>query len=338
LVVPVAFLASFIFAVTTASGATSGRPVFLVVAFASSSNEVVGHTYDGAGHLIRTITAPRGASISWSPNGSQLAFTDTTGIWVERADGTHKRQLLETKTTCTAVCLSVPTAVWSPDGKTLAVGGTDPITTGFVRIDVSSGRVTQLRTARRGTRYIPIAYSPNGKLLAYATDKNTTDEALLVCNADGSNPRLLHRFHDHHDGPGVATWSPDSTRLAFTDDGRDARDPNFGIVDVASAHLHAVAPRQPVYDQSPAWSPNGARLAVGRFKGKAFTVGANGSGIRLLPITATGALWLRDGDLVLARGVNGHSFAILHAAHGEPRTLFTLPYREELYTPLRQAA
>jgi Tol biopolymer transport system component len=329
-------LVSFVFSVV-ASGATSRRPVFLVVAFSPSSSEMVAHTYDRTGHLIHTVAAPAGSNISWSPDGSQVALADTTGLWVERADGTQRRQLLETKTVCTAVCLSAPTVVWSPDGKTLAVGGVDPITTGFVHVDVSSGRVSQVRIAKRGTRYIPIAYSPNGKLLAYATDKDTRDEALLVCNADGSKSRLLHQFHDHHDGPGVATWSPDSTRLAFTDDGRDARDPNFGIIDVATARLHAIAPHQPIYDQSPAWSPSGSRLAVGRFKGKAFTISANGAGMSVLAITASGALWLRNGDLVLTRGTNGHSFAILRAAHGQPRALFTLPYREVLYTPLRAA-
>jgi WD40 repeat protein len=90
------------------------------------------------------VNAPSGTTITWSPDGWQLALADAAGLWVERADGSGKRELLKKRTTCTIVCLGT-TAVWSPDGRTLAVGGVDPITTGFVRFEVSSGRVSQLR-------------------------------------------------------------------------------------------------------------------------------------------------------------------------------------------------
>jgi WD40 repeat protein len=320
--------ALLVVAVVGTAPAAPQRPWLLVVAYAPPSYQTVAHAYDNTGRLIATVRASNGTSISWSPDGSLLALSDSSGVLVERRDGSGKRQLLKAKTICTTVCLSAPTAVWSPDGKTLAVGGGDPKTSGFVRIDVVSGHVSQLGIARPGARYIPIAFSPDGKLLAYATDKNNANEALFVSRADGTRQRLLHQFQDHHDGPGVATWSPDSGHIAFTEDGRAAEDPRFGIVDVATARIHAFAPHQ-VGDQSPAWSPDGSRLALAQFRGPAFTVAADGSGFRPLPIMGTIALWLRNGDILLTRGASNHSLAIVTAAHGPARTLLTLPYREQ---------
>jgi len=44
------------------------------------------------------------------------------------------------------------------------------------------------------------------------------------------------------------------------------------------------------------------------------------------------ALWLRDGDLLVSRGVNSRSVSILRGGRGPARTLFTLPGRAQLLT------
>jgi dipeptidyl aminopeptidase/acylaminoacyl peptidase len=154
----------------------------------------------------------------------------------------------------------------------------------------------------------------------------------VVARADGSHPRVLHRFGDPiHDGPGAATWSPDSTRIAFTDDGRDPRDPRLAIVDVESGQLWVLDPHS-VYDQSPAWSPDGKRLALTQYDDSAFTVATDGSGFTSLGVRGTVPLWLHEGDVLVAAGTTGHLIDLIPQAQGPPRTLVTLPSREQLLT------
>ncbi len=142
-------------------------------------------------------------------------------------------------------------------------------------------------------------------------------------NADGTHVRVLFNFSEAiHDGPGRATWSPDGTRIAFTDDGRDPKDPRFAFVDVRTGKVHAL-PAHSVYDQGPAWSPNGTRLAMAQYQGAAFTIGTDGTRFRSLGKRAGLVAWLTTGDILFA-GPNEHSLFF------RGRRLLTLPRGEQL--------
>jgi len=336
-VIVVALAAITAFA-ATAGQASAPTEQLLVVSSGLPSFRPVAHVYDGAGHLMSTVAARSGGtSLTWSPDGSLLAVADHTGVSVERADGSGQRRLVSIKTLCTRTCLAMPAVSWTPDSKRLAIGGIDPQTTGFDLVDAGSGRIVPFRRPRANVRYVPIAFSPNGRSLAYTLSRGDFGTssccltALIVARSDGTQPRILHRFGDPiHDGPGAATWSPDSTRIAFTDDGRDPKDPRLAIVDVrGSGTLHALDPRN-VYDQSPAWSPDGTRLALTQYKGPAFTISADGTHFRSLAVNGTAALWLRNGDLLLTKGSSAHSVSILRHSAEPAHTLFTLPNHEQL--------
>jgi len=154
---------------------------------------------------------------------------------------------------------------------------------------------------------------------------------LVVAHANGSHPRILRRFGDPiHDGPGLATWSPDSTRIAFTGGGRDPRDPRLAVVDVQSGQLHALDPHR-VYDQSPAWSPGGTSLALTQYVGPAFTVAADGTGFHSLGVQGDIAIWLRAGDVLIAAGNAGHTIVDIRPGQREaPRTIIRLPAGESV--------
>jgi dipeptidyl aminopeptidase/acylaminoacyl peptidase len=318
-----------------ASGSAAGsglRERLLVVSSVLRSRRQVGHVYDGSGRLVHTLVSPEFASLSWSPNGRMAAIVSKNSVWVERANGGDRRLLVRIKTRCTTECTDLSVA-WTSNGRRLAVGGTDPHTTGFELVDVATGRAMAIGKPHSFVFYSPIAFSPNGRWLEYgfsggkAGTASCCVEELVVSRADGTKPRVLHDFGDPiHDGPEDSTWSPDSTRIAFTDDGRDPKDPRLAIVDVRSGRLHALNPHQ-IYDQYAAWSPNGRRLALAQYRGSVFTVATNGSGLRSLHAKAVGVVWLRDGDLLLARA---DVIDILPGGQGSPRTFIVLPGREQL--------
>jgi Tol biopolymer transport system component len=331
-------VAAVVAAALVGTGSAASGERLLVVAAAPPSYREVGLVYDGSGHLIRTVRTPtRGpyAMLTWSANGSMVAIADQAGVWVERSDGNRRRQLLGTNTSCSTTCVGTPSVAWTPDGTHLAVGGIDPATTGLDLINVKTGTRRQLRTPRPYVFYTPIGYSPDGRWLALAIARGNggtascCSEALAVARADGTHLQVLFRFADAiHDGPGAATWSPSSSRIAFTDDGRATEDPRLAIVDVPSGTVHRLDPRN-AYDQSPAWSPDGKRLALADSQ-SSFTEATDGSGLQPLGIPGTHTLWLHNNDLLLATGTTGHQIDLFAQGQGTARLFVGLPGRDQL--------
>ena len=150
---------------------------------------------DGSGQTMIAETT-RGGSLTWSPDGTKLAFDDVGGIYTVNADGTG-----ETRVPTTSHPDQWPS--WSPDGTKLAVrifeGRTAAID--IVNID-GSGR----RRLITGDVAHP-AWSPDGSRIAYHSGRE-----LYVVNVDGSSRRKLTSTGGYDDEP---AWSPDGRQIAF---------------------------------------------------------------------------------------------------------------------------
>lgn len=292
---------------------------------------------DGRGHVVRRFEQGR-YGIGWprfSPNGTMVAWIDPRGLNIANTDGTGRRLLVAASARCKQVCIGMSYA-WSPDSSTIAVGGAGVQTGELVTVNVSTGVETRIAPVARYTNYFVIGYSPDGSRLAIDIESGDAGTAscckslLVVEHPDGTGERLLFSFFDAiHDGPGDATWSPDGTKLAFTEDGMDLRDPRFAVIDVATATVHVITLANTA-DTSPVWAPDSSALTAVTYTTRPLRYSVNTVSLASGTPTKIGigsepAAWYEDGTILSAGGANENTLYVFDAAGGMPRPLFTLP-------------
>ncbi len=100
-----------------------------------------------------------------------------------------------------------------------------------------------------------VAWSPNGEYIVYRT---TNLAGINIVNSDGTNRRQL-TSNPYSYADGVATWSPDSQKIAYVSY-REGSNSEICIVNVDGSSQRCLTD-QPGYDTSPAWSPDGKYIA-----------------------------------------------------------------------------
>ena len=178
----------------------------------------------------------------------------------------------------------------SPDGSRVAFAvtrmerETDAYRSAIWVVDTAGGAPRQFTAGEK--RDSSPRWSPDGRWLAFLSERNEDRPQLALMPADGGESRLLTKLPL---GAGVPTWSPDSARLAFSAKTGTPPDPDpkkakpyrrissmkyrgnaQGFTYDQRRHLFVVdlARGDPLQltdgdwdDTQPAWSPDGARLA-----------------------------------------------------------------------------
>jgi len=159
--------------------------------------------------------------------------------------------------------------------------------------------VSDLDGARRrvltdtSAAYYNLAWSPDGRKLA-ATRNDTSGLQVVVMDADGTHARLVTHAGPAEGRPQWPAWSRDGKKLAVQAGRYSRSDPaqsvsDVWVIDLASGRISNLTRNHPpVLDETPAWFPDGKRLAfqsdrTGRFE--VWTMRADGSGQR--PLTGT---------------------------------------------------
>jgi TolB protein len=191
---------------------------------------------DARGGEPRRITTSRDVdSAVPSPDGRTLLVTRdehpgkrpfTTGLWLLDADGGNERRLLPAEDGQLDFAGS-----WSPDGRTIAftrcsqllpdASGLIENTCAIYTVSADGFGLRELAERSSGP-----AYSPDGRLIAFASDRDEhgrhatgNDEEmfsseLYVMEADGDDQRRLTETESlDENGP---VWSPDGSRIAYT--------------------------------------------------------------------------------------------------------------------------
>ena len=193
------------------------------------------------------------APLSWRPDGAEFAFTGIAEVFLVRADGGGARRIN---------VAGAEGPVFAPDGHTIAFtrsGGREAATW---TVDLASGTQHQLTPWRRGLRYLPSSYSPDGTtLLATRFDSH---------RGGGAEPVALHlgtggvtRLLDEGREP---VYSPDGSEIALLRAAGKRRTDDLFVMDAASGALRRLT-RTPDKDEYFAsWDPSGERIAFARFQ------------------------------------------------------------------------
>ncbi len=162
-------------------------------------------------------TAVVGISASFAAHATQdlpgrLLFARDGDLWVLDSSGAHQLAL--------GGALTQPTR--APDGSTLAYVYRGTNFADIFITDDQGQSLTRLTNSQstildNNDWNLRPTYSPDGKLMAFVSDKTSTFPTLSVMNAaDGSGRHALATPGLQQEGVDALAWSPDGLQLAFT--------------------------------------------------------------------------------------------------------------------------
>jgi len=247
-----------------------------------------------------------GRSMYWAAGGKFIVYEDR-GLWVMRADGSHKRRLADGS--------SRPAL--SPRGRMLAqltgtpeeLGGRHLI---FRTVGTRVGRPVRtfrLRLAPSDDFYSDPSWAPDESAVAFRTRAG-----IFVADLRSGVRLIDRRITDFG-----SAWSPDSRRIAVSSCPQQNRCKLMVMSREGTRRRRVVGTSSGI---SPfAWSPDGRRLAFSRPSG-IYVVRPNGSGLRRVASkTASELAWSPDNKRLAYIGPDGIS--VLDVAGGRPRLITT---------------
>lgn len=206
------------------------------IAFVSTRDTVPGerrvsqlYVMNADGTSPRPLTDRAGGyvegSLAWSPDGTRLVYVCREfgdlqeQLCVIGADGAGRRRLLP------AGWRGIDPA-WSPDGRTIAFSGWDPVNVGYLHlwgVAPEGGAPRQISVALNTLHEQQPAWSPDGTRLAFQGIRPRPPYApglpeVFTMRVDGSERSPLIADMSPVSTSSSARWSADGTRIAFLRD------------------------------------------------------------------------------------------------------------------------
>lgn len=199
-------------------------------------------------------------AVTWSADGKHLAFTGMlvksmkpfsmqADIYISKADGTQMKKVTGDETNDFS-------SSWSKDGKRIYFGasiqGTKTGDIASVKTD-GSGLVYLTKNAGRNSEP---SVSPDGKWIAFESDRDGGKVQLYIMKTDGSGLKRL--TSDTAIAYYTPVWSPDGKKLVYYAEKGDNKDQIWTMnADGSNATLLTNNVGHNFY---PAWSPDGKHI------------------------------------------------------------------------------
>ncbi len=198
---------------------------------------------NGTGIKRLTTAASNNSNPEWTPDGSRIVFTGSTGsgdIYSMKVDGTDVRRL--TSNAATDSYASV-----SPDGKKIAFASDRTGEFDIYTMNMDGSGLARITTHAESDSWPD--WSPDGTKIAFTSLRDGEYE-IYVMNANGTGQTNLTNDPDFLDLE--PTWSPDGTQIAFW----SYRDPDADVYVMAATGGTQTAIGATAEDEiSPDWQP-----------------------------------------------------------------------------------
>ena len=223
---------------------------------------------------------------TWSPDGSQIAFTSKprkgadADIFVMDADGSHILRLVGT-------ARNDGHPDWSPDGSRIAfhTRHRDPangLPTGLIwLVSVRTRALTSLTRSDGPYAAVDPAWSPDGRWVAYSMfERSTINGRILrsepwLMRSNGTHKRRIGGHAEANEFSENPTWSPDGRWIVFQNHPEPLQ-----VINVKKERLRTLP--DIVDDEQPSWSPRGILVTLS--SASATTVGAPEYRWKTLPL------------------------------------------------------
>ena len=154
--------------------------------------------YEGGGNLAIFVMNSDGSEqrqitpytyysdLSWSPDGSRIAYSVFNAIFVVSSDGTHHQQLTDQWTD------HFP--VWSPNGEYIAFASTRDDPNDYIDIYVMRSDGTDIRRLTNNPAHDrQPTWSPDGKKIIFESNRDSDDWIyhIYIMNPDGTGQKRL---------------------------------------------------------------------------------------------------------------------------------------------------
>ena len=202
--------------------------------------------------------------------------------------------------------------------------------------DVNGGEPRQLTTENLENASVPYMWSPDGRFLAYTSQRTGTRDIYIADVTSGESRQLTSDVRDDYQ----ARWSPDGTWIAFLSDRGGQTD--LWVVPAAGGNAVRVTNDRSV-ELNPRWTPDGRALTYTRSQTdvELGLLPADGGAGRILlswPGYGIGSAKLSpDGATVLFSSDRSGNFDIwsLSVSGGEPTPFAASPLADDnpLYSP-----